>query len=101
MIVVRPLEPGEVAGVDARLPLNRLDEARGDKKTYLVAWDGDRPVGHACVAWDATHVGLPEIQDVFVMLDVRRRGIATGLTGAAEQEARARGWSSISLSVSR
>jgi ribosomal protein S18 acetylase RimI-like enzyme len=46
-------------------------------------------------------MGLPEIQDVFVSPERRRRGIATQLTHAAETEARARGWQSISLSVSQ
>jgi ribosomal protein S18 acetylase RimI-like enzyme len=46
-------------------------------------------------------MALPEIQDVFVLPEQRRRGIATELTCAAEAEARIRGWDSISLSVSR
>jgi ribosomal protein S18 acetylase RimI-like enzyme len=41
------------------------------------------------------------IQDVFVLPERRRRGIATQLTQAAEEEVRARGWNSISLSVSQ
>jgi GNAT superfamily N-acetyltransferase len=57
-------------------------------------------VGHAHIAWSGTHLGLPEIQDVFVLPEKRRCGIATQLTQAAEGEARARGWNSISLSVS-
>ena len=47
-----------------------------------------------------THAGVPEVQDVYVLPDRRRRGIATRLTGAAEDEARARGFARISLSVS-
>lgn len=57
-------------------------------------------VGHAHVAWKATHLGVPEIQDVFVVPEQRRRRIAAQLTEAAEQEARLRGWDTISLSVS-
>ena len=48
-----------------------------------------------------THLGVPEIQDVFVSPEQRRRGIAAQLTHAAEEEARTRGWGSISLSVSQ
>ncbi len=69
--------------------------------TYLVAWDDERPVGHAHVAWVGTHLRVPEIQDVFVLPERRRQGIGTQLTDAAEQEARSRGWESISLSVSQ
>jgi GNAT superfamily N-acetyltransferase len=98
---VRPLEPDEVAAVDGELPLNRLRRPADDRSTYLIAWDGDRPVGHAHIAWSGTHLSLPEIQDVFVLPEQRRRGIATELTRAAEAEARDRGWNRISLSVSQ
>ena len=93
---IRPLAADEVERVDAVLPLSRLDAAQ----TYLVAWDGGEPVGHAHLAWAATHLGLPEIQDVYVLPARRREGIATALTEAAEREARARGHDRISLSVS-
>ena len=101
MISVRQLEPDEVAAVDSELPLSRLRQPAEDGSTYLIAWDADRPVGHAHIAWDGTHLALPEIQDVFVLPEQRRRGIATELTRAAETEARNRGWRSISLSVSQ
>jgi ribosomal protein S18 acetylase RimI-like enzyme len=92
---VRPLADGEVAAVDARLPLHRL----GQPGTYLVAWDGDQPVGHAFVAWSGTKLGMPEIQDVWVLPERRRTGVATALSRAAEDEAKARGFDRISLSV--
>ena len=47
-----------MARVDARLPLHRLDGAQ----TYLVAWDGDEPVGHAHIAWHGTKLGIPEVK---------------------------------------
>jgi GNAT superfamily N-acetyltransferase len=93
---VRALLPAETPVVDARLPLARLDKAQ----TYLIAWDGDDPVGHAHLAWEGTHVGVPEIQDVFVLPERRGEGIATRLTSAAEEEVKARGFDRISLSVS-
>jgi GNAT superfamily N-acetyltransferase len=101
VISVKQLEPDEVAAVDRRLPLSRLREPAEDRSTYLIAWDGDEPVGHAHIAWDGTHLALPEIQDVFVVPEQRRRGIATELTRAAEDEARNRGWDNVSLSVSQ
>lgn len=99
MITVKELQPGQVEEVDSRLPLSRLD--RQEDSTYLIAWEDDRPVGHAHIAWSGTHLGLPEIQDVFVLPELRRRGIASQLTHTAEDEARRRGWDRISLSVSR
>jgi GNAT superfamily N-acetyltransferase len=101
VVSVTQLKPSEVAHVDRCLPLSRLCQQIDEGSTYLVAWDGDQPVGHAHIAWEGTHLGLPEIQDVFVLPERRRRGIAAQLTHAAEEEARARGWDSISLSVSQ
>ena len=101
MVKVTVLQPEEVGAVDRHLPLSRLDQQRDEGSTYLIAWEDDRPVGHAHLAWSGTHLGLPEIQDVFVLPERRRRGIATRLTEAAEDEARQRGWDRISLSVSR
>ena len=98
---MKQLEPADVAAVDRRLPLSRLRQPPEEGSTYLIAWDGDQPVGHAHIAWSGTHLALPEIQDVFVLPEQRRLGIASELTRAAEAEARSRGWDRISLSVSQ
>jgi len=45
-------------------------------------------------------LGVPEIGDVFVPTELRGQGIGTKLTGAAEQLARTRGHSRISISAS-
>jgi GNAT superfamily N-acetyltransferase len=101
VVTVTELKPNEVATVDRHLPLSRLRQPAEEHSMYLVAWEDARPIGHAHIAWTGTHLGFPEIQDVFVLPEERRRGIATQLTHAAEEEARARGWNSISLSVSQ
>lgn len=75
------------------LGLARLGQGDG---FYLVAWDGDEPVGHA-------HLALtdpPELQDVSVRPEHRRRGIASALTEAAEREAAGRGFDRMRLEVS-
>ena len=101
MVTVTRLKPSEVETVDRHLPLSRLDQQVDEQSMYLIAWEDAQPVGHAHLAWSGTHLGVPEIQDVFVLPEKRRHGIATQLTHAAEDEARARGWNSISLSVSQ
>jgi GNAT superfamily N-acetyltransferase len=101
VVSIAALQPSEIAYVDECLPLSRLDQQIAEGSTYLVAWDDDRPVGHAHIAWVRTHLGVPEIQDVFVLSERRRQGIGAQLTDAAEEEARARGWETISLSVSQ
>jgi ribosomal protein S18 acetylase RimI-like enzyme len=93
--VIRLLAPDDLTLVEAHLPLNRLD-AEGD---YLVAWEGETPVGHAHVAWIGTELGVPELQDVYVAPARRRQGIATALTRAAERLVAERGHERCSLSV--
>ena len=51
------------------------------------------------MAWAGTKLGVPEIQDVYVRPDRRRKGVATKLSRAVEREAVRRGHSRISLSV--
>jgi GNAT superfamily N-acetyltransferase len=101
VITVTELTKDELDRVDRHLPLNRLDQHAAEGSTYLIAWEDDQPVGHAHIAWSGTHLGFPEIQDVFVLPEHRRRGIACLLTEAAEGEARRRGSGRISLSVSQ
>jgi GNAT superfamily N-acetyltransferase len=57
-------------------------------------------VGHAHVAWEETTLGVPEIGDVFVPAELRRRGIGTALSEAAERTAHTRGHGQISISAS-
>ena len=99
MIDVRPLTEADVAVVDEALPLNRLDQWRREGSMFLVAWERGRPVGHAHVAWEGTKLGVPELQDVYVSEEARRRGVASELSLAAEREAAARGHERLSLSV--
>ena len=92
-LTIRALAPDETDRVGAVLGLARLDQGNGH---YLVAWDRGEPVGHA-------HLALtdpPELQDVSVRPEHRRRGVASALTGAAEQEATAGGFDRIRLGVS-
>jgi GNAT superfamily N-acetyltransferase len=90
---IRELTADEVERVDAVLPLHRLD----GEQTYLVAWHGQEPVGHAYVAWNGTRLGAPEVQDVFVAPDRRRLGVAAELMAAAERLAAQRGHTRITL----
>jgi GNAT superfamily N-acetyltransferase len=92
---IRPLTDAERACVIASgLGLARLP--RDDGSFYLVAWDGDEPLGHA-------HLALtdpPEVQDVEVLERHRGRGIGTALVAAAEHEAAARGHDRLTITVS-
>ena len=90
---IRALASDEVERVAAVLGLARLDR---DDGVYLVAWEGDDPSGHARLAFTEP----PELQDLSVRPDHRRRGIGSALLAAVEQEARRRGCDRIRLQVS-
>jgi ribosomal protein S18 acetylase RimI-like enzyme len=90
---IRPLAPEDIGRVGAVLGLARLHRRDG---YYLVAWDNDEPLGHA-------HLALtdpPELQDVSVREQHRRRGVASALTAAAERDARRRGYDRLRITVS-
>ena len=92
---IRALSDGEIEAVlAAGLGLARLP--RGDGSFYLVAWEGDEPVGHAHLALTEP----PELQDVQVLPGHRRRGVASALTAAAEERACERGCRLLTLTVS-
>jgi [ribosomal protein S18]-alanine N-acetyltransferase len=93
MWAIRPLVPDEIERVGTVLGLARLNQGNG---FYLVAWADDRPLGHA-------HLALtdpPELQDVSVRPEYRRRGVASALTASAEREVRDRGFDRLRLTVS-
>jgi GNAT superfamily N-acetyltransferase len=98
VIEVRELRPDELASAYAVLPLHRLDPER--PSAYLVAWEGGEPVGHVHVAWAGTKLGVPALQDMFVVPARRGRGIGTALVQEAERRAAARGHRTTSLGVS-
>jgi ribosomal protein S18 acetylase RimI-like enzyme len=90
---IRTLDETEIESVAAVLGLARLHQGDG---IYLVAWEGREPLGHA-------HLGLtdpPELQDVEVRPEYRRRGVASALTAHAEDETRTRGFDRLRLGVS-
>lgn len=75
------------------LGLARLHQGDG---FYLVAWDGEQPAGHAHLALSDP----PELQDVEVLAQFRRRGVGSALTAAAEAEALERGFDRLRVTVS-
>jgi mycothiol synthase len=89
---IRELAPDEVERVGSVLGLARLGQGDGH---YLVAWEDDEPLGHAYLAL----TDPPELQDVAVRPEHRRRGVAMALARAAEQAVVARGSDRLRLSV--
>ena len=91
--LVRRLADDEVERVGALLGLARLYQGNG---FYLVAWENGEPLGHAYLAL----TDPPELQDVQVRSEHRRRGVASAVTAAAEEHARALGFNRLRLGVS-
>jgi ribosomal protein S18 acetylase RimI-like enzyme len=90
---IRPLAPDEIEAVTTGLGLARLYQGDG---IYFIAWEGDEALGHVYLAL----VEPPELQDVEVRKDRRRRGVASALIRHAETDAQARGFDRLRLDVS-
>jgi ribosomal protein S18 acetylase RimI-like enzyme len=87
------LAEDEVERVGAVLGLARLYQGNG---FYLVAWEDEEPLGHVYLAL----TDPPELQDVQVRAEQRRRGVASAMTSAAEQSALSLGFNRLRLEVS-
>ena len=92
-LLVRRLADDEVERVGAALGLARLYQGNG---FYLVAWANEEPLGHAYLAL----TDPPELQDVQVRPQQRRRGVASALTSVAEENALSLGFDQLRLEVS-
>ena len=90
--VIRPLALEEVEQVADVLALARLHQGDG---YYLVTWNGDEPLGHVYLAL----TDPAEVHDVSVRTEHRRRGVASMLIAAAEQEVRAHGRDRLRIAV--
>jgi len=84
----------------------RLDGQRRGECVYMIAWDGNEPVGHLNLRLRgrklpdrARRLKAAQIEDLRVAATHRRRGVATELMQRAEDEAAARGFRTIGLGV--
>ena len=109
---VRPLRSDELDVVErtlARYPgkhRERLEGQRRGESVYLIAWDGNEPVGHLNLRVRgrklpdrAKRFAAAQIEDLRVARGHRRRGVATKLMRRAADEASAHGFRVIGLGV--
>ena len=113
-MVVGECRRDDVAALERQLPTgrNRYHDARYRRQcdglsTYLVAWQGDVPVGAGEVLWQGPKEpevrdrlpDCPEINGLAVVAERRSRGIGTAIVHAAERLAAGRGRHRIGVGV--
>ena len=115
LIDVRPIAETDVVLLEKRFPqggvakhAERFDRQQKGDATYLIAWHKGCPVGHVLLNWGGSrdeHVArqltttCPDIEDLFVLAELRSQGIGRQLIQFAETLASTRGYSFIGLSV--
>lgn len=116
-LAIRPASATDLGPLQRALPpahpeahVRRLADQRVGHASYLIAWDGSRPVGHALVRWNGAnnpelvwrlgyHQRPPYLEAVFVAPTYRSLGIGTSLLREAERQAAQRGHRRIGLAV--
>lgn len=78
-------------GKEGRLFERYLEDQNESRRTVLFGLAGDEFAGYITVNWQPTYPrlaasGTPELQDLNVLPELRRRGIGTALIHAAERE---------------
>ncbi len=103
---IEPLQKHVPKG-DETLHKQRYEQQRSGDATYLIAAQGDVPVGHALIKWKgATDEAIapnladptPDVEDLFVHEAHRNRRVGSRLLEMAERLARERGYKQMGLS---
>ena len=114
-IEVRPLRQCEIPLLDAHLDVGRLAGRHHDRftqqqdgrLTYLIAWLDGIPIGHMMVRWEGTTDAYvagrisecAHLEDLFVMPELRSRGIGAQILACGETLAAERKFAKIGLAV--
>ena len=112
---IRPLQKGEIPLLDAHLDVDRLagrhherfTQQLDGRLTYLIAWLDGIPVGHTMVRWEGTTDAYvadrisecAHVEDLFVMPELRSKGIGTHILAYGERLAAEREFAKIGLAV--
>lgn len=92
--VLREVQP---AGADLAATFFEAQQAGG--VVYLVAWDGEEPLGDGVLVTGAGHA-VPELKNLNVRAAHRSRGVGSALIRAAEQLCREQGADRMQVGVS-
>ncbi len=113
---VRLLARPELGLVEAHINLDwaasgkhraRLDRQDRGEVLYFIAWQGDTPSGHVLLEWGGAEdepirsrlIDCPNLEDLFVMPEVRSQGIGSMLLDAAITAVREAGYTQLGLGV--
>ena len=112
MMEIRACDAGDLEVLNREWPSNDVWEGHMRRQltgeaTFLVAWDGDEPVGVGMLQWkecagEKAHAALPgavEVNHLQVRESRRGQGIGTALVAAFEELARGRGITQMVLAV--
>ncbi|HLS44415.1 MAG TPA: GNAT family N-acetyltransferase [Ornithinicoccus sp.] len=113
MVAVRVAVAADLPALDERWPTpgdvhaSHLAEQATGRATFLVAWDGDEPVGSAMVQWDGpvgprareSYPEAVEVNHLQVREEHRGRGVGSAVIAAAEELARGRGRAQVAVGV--
>lgn len=91
-------------GKDAGYFASQLERQETGERDILIAAADGRDVAYGILNWKPKYglfktLGLPEIQDLNVLPDLRRRGIASAVIVHCEAQARDRGYTQMGISV--
>lgn len=80
---------------------HRLKEVEEGKAAYLIVESHGQIIGHAFIKFygKSTAPDYPDIEDLYVHPDFRRKGIATELMSSCEKIAQTRGFKAIGLAA--
>jgi ribosomal protein S18 acetylase RimI-like enzyme len=114
---VRPLAADDLAQLQKALPpehpeahVRRLGDQRIGRITYLIAWQGQRALGHLLIRWGgptnpelvwrlARRADHPYVEALFVHPEYRSQTIGSQLLAEAERLVRSRGYRRVGLAV--
>ncbi len=112
---IRPITETDIALLEKRFPqggmakhAERFLRQQKGEAVYLIAWHQGQPVGHTLFKWGGSkdepvtkqlRVVCPDIEDLFVLAELRLQGIGSQLLHFVERLAWERGYTHIGLSV--
>ena len=115
VVQIIPITEADLALLEERFPeggpakhAERLRRQQKGAVVYLIAWQRGEPVGHALLNWRGSqdeHVArqlqtaCPDIEDLFVLAELRSRGIGRQILTAVEKLASQQGFTIIGLSA--